>query len=161
MGLCENQESHFQQNLLEKIKYTEGKSGDIQYILEKYLYYKQKGAGKFAKPTIEHIVPQDNSDEIFKKFNCDKKEIIKKINQIGNLTILEESENSSVFNKPFSEKKSSYRKHLFVGNQNILDYSFQIQPEEAIQKRGEEIAVVLYKIFLAALETGKWKKEQN
>lgn len=157
ISLCVNQEAQFKNKLLDKIKYIEGKSGDVQFMLEKYLYFKG-GASKFARPTIEHIIPQDDSDPIINKFKCDKKEITKKIHQLGNLTILEEGENSSKdeFNKPFSEKKSLYKKNIFKGNQNILEYPFENNPEQAIYDRGEEIASTVYKIFLEAIETGKW-----
>ncbi|HRH30856.1 MAG TPA: DUF262 domain-containing HNH endonuclease family protein [Candidatus Paceibacterota bacterium] len=161
ISLCINQEAQFKKKLMDKIKYIEGKSGDVQFILEKYLYYKG-GANKFARPTIEHIIPQDDSDPILKKFKCDKKDIVKKIHQLGNLTILEEGENSSKdeFNKPFSEKKNLYKKSIFKGNQNILEYPFENRPEEAIYDRGEEIASTVYKIFLEAIETGKWPTRQ-
>lgn len=162
LDLCKDQKISFKKNLLKKIKYTEGKSGDIQYILEKYLYYKQKGDCRFDKPTIEHIIPQDSSDKIFEKFDCDKKEAIKKIHLLGNLTILGESENSSSgegFNKPFSDKKSLYKKHTFAGNKEILNYPFDINPDGAIQQRGEKIAADIYDIFIEALKSGKWKKQ--
>lgn len=161
ISLCVNQEAQFKKKLTDKVKYIEGKSGDIQFILEKYLYYRG-GASKFARPTIEHIIPQDDSDPILKKFKCEKKDIIKKIHQLGNLTILEEADNSSKgeFNKPFSEKKNLYKKNIFTGNQNILEYPFENNPEEAINERGEEIASIVYKIFLEAIETGKWPTKQ-
>ena len=161
-SLCINQETQFVDKLLSKMRYIEGKSGDIQFILEKYLYYKG-GASKFARPTIEHIIPQDESDPILKKFKCDKKEILKKIHQLGNLTILEESDNSSKneFNKPFSDKKSLYKQNIFIANKNILKYSFEEDPEKAIQRRGEDLAMIIYKIFIEALETGKWPIESK
>lgn len=162
MSLCINQEFQFIDKLLNKIRYIEGKSGDIQFILEKYLYYKG-GSAKFARPTIEHIIPQDDSDPILEKFKCDKKDIFKKIHQLGNLTILEESENSSrsEFNKPFEEKKNFYKHNIFTGNKDILNYSFEADPEKAIQRRGEDIAASIYKIFIEALETGKWPVENR
>ena len=125
-------------------------------MLEKYLY-SRGGANKFAKPTIEHIIPQDISDSIFKKFKCDRKEAFRKIHELGNLTILEHEENSSSkkFNQPFSKKKGLYKKHLFSGNRNILDYGFNNDPEGAIKRRGDEVAKNIYKIFLGLLKNGK------
>lgn len=154
--LCEKQEEQFINKITEKVKFIEGKSGDIQFILEKYLYAKG-GGGKFAKPTIEHIIPQDISDKIFKKFKCDKKEVFRKIHELGNLTILEQEENSNIkkFNQQFSKKKDLYKKHIFVENRNILEYGFSTDPELAITERGKDLAKDIYKIFLNLLKNGK------
>jgi hypothetical protein len=160
LELCEKQEDQFVKNILEKVKFIEGKSGDIQFILEKYLYYKG-GPGKFAKPTIEHVIPQDISDPIFKKFKCEKKDALRKIHELGNLTILEEDENTSKnkFNQVFSKKKSLYKKHAFPGNRDMLSYGFETDPEVAIEERGKAVVADIYTVFLNALRTGKWDKQ--
>jgi hypothetical protein len=161
LSLCKDQEKAFKKNLMQKSKYIQGKSGDLQFILEKYLYFKG-GPDKFRKPTIEHIIPQNFSTDVLKKMGGDKKETKKIINQLGNLTILEERQNSSQSDfgdKPFKEKKIFFKKDLFIGNKKLLSYDFEDEPEKAILKRGEVVAGDLYKIFMYALETGRWKKE--
>lgn len=160
MALCENLESQFVEKFLEKTKYASGSSGEIQFVLEKFLQSKGP-ASKFEKPTIEHVLPQDLTDDIYKGLDLSKKELIQLINSFGNLTVLEMPENSSSnkFNTTFAKKKHLYKRHHFVGNQNILDYSFESDPKYAVQKRGEDVARAVYKIFIQALKTGKWKTE--
>lgn len=154
--LCEKQNLQFKDNFLEKIKYVHGRSGDVQYILEKYLYF-MGGACGFNNPTIEHIIPQNKSDKIFEKFRNGSKDSNKCIHKIGNLTILEGGDNCSGdgFNKAFSEKFKLYKKSVFEGNKKIVSYSFLEDPEAAIISRGGDIASVVYEIFLDALKTGK------
>ncbi|MDP1620227.1 MAG: HNH endonuclease family protein, partial [bacterium] len=154
--ICRNKEADFVGKLVEKIKYTGGNSIDIQFILEKYLYFLGKPS-KFSNPTIEHIIPQDKNDPIFNAFKIDEKKIIRKINCLGNLTILEKSENSSekMFNQVFSKKYPLYGKNIFSGNKKIIKYKFDENPERAIDKRANEVASLIYKIFFKALETGK------
>lgn len=158
--LCENQNLPFKDNFLEKIKYVHGRSGDVQYILEKYLY-SMGGACAFNNPTIEHIVPQNKSDKIFKKFRNGSKDGTKCIHKIGNLTVLEGDDNSSGFNKAFREKFKLYKKNIFEGNKKIVSFPFLEDPEAAIVSRGGEIASAVYDIFLDALKTGKWKKSRR
>ena len=160
MSLCRDQEKAFKANLLEKTKYIEGKSGHIQFILEKYLYYKGEPE-KFSKPTIEHIIAQDLSAGMIKSLGGDRKLAVKLIHQLGNLTILERRKNSGeeFSNLPFKDKVPSYKKDLFIGNQDIVKYSFDSEPAAAINKRGGDLASIIYKIFLNALKTGKWERE--
>ncbi|MBS3922936.1 MAG: DUF262 domain-containing protein [Nitrosarchaeum sp.] len=157
-SLCEKQEVQFVKKTTDKIKFFEKKSGDVQFVLEKFLYNKG-GSKKFESPTIEHIIPQNEKDEIYKKFSCDKKEINKLVNSIGNLTILEKEDNSGTgkFNQPFFDKFPLYSNELFIGNKEIANFDFKNNPQEAIKLRGEYIARELYAIFLITLKTGKWK----
>lgn len=158
--ICKNKEEDFVGKFNEKIKYIGGSSVDVQFILEKYLYFLGKPV-KFADPSIEHIIPQDVTDSVYKKFKVNEKDAVKLVNKIGNLTILERSENSSTFtyNQEFEKKYPLYAEHLFDGNKNIVKFGFDVFPEKAIEDRGLEIASATYKIFMKALETGKWIKK--
>jgi len=129
-------------------------------MLEKYLYYFGRPL-KFADPTIEHIIPQDKKDPIYSMFKLEIKDITKKINLLGNLTILERQENSSekLFNQDFLKKYPLYKKNIFVANTKIAMYKFDKEPEKAIDRRSRDLASVIYKIFFKALETGKWLKK--
>ena len=155
--LCKNQKPQFIKAITEKMKYIESKSGDVQFILERYIYSKENTI-KFKNPTIEHIIPQDEKDDIYKKFSCGKKDIYKLVNNIGNLTILEKGENSSKgkYNKPFSEKYPIYLQNIFSVNKEISNYNFSNNPEDAIKSRNSDISGDLYTIFIKALKTGKW-----
>lgn len=141
--LCKGFEEEFVEAFLQKVKYRKGgKNGDIQFVLEKYLY-SMEGPNKFREPTIEHIISQSSKKDF--------------VHQLGNLTILEEIENSKKYsNKKYSEKKKFYPKDKYEGNRLITVYSFDKKPEEAISKRGDDIARSVYKMFLGVVETGKW-----
>ena len=157
LNLCINNELHFKQNLIEKIKYKEGLSGHIQFILEKYLYY-LGGSRKFNKPTIDHIIAQDLNDDVITQFGGNIKLAKQLIQKIGNLTILEATDNSSdkYSNLVFKDRIPSYKKDVFIGNNKIIDYCFESDPQTAIKHRGDDVAGELYQIFIKALKTGKW-----
>lgn len=158
LSLCSDQKEQFIKNFIARVKYIDGKSGDIQFILER-LAYKMGGVNKFAEATIEHIVPQDDSDPVFKKFKSDSDEVYRLIHQIGNLTIVERSENSDIkmFNQCLELKFANYKKHYAKINQAIEKYGFLSDPELAIRKRGQYVAGEVFDLFIDTLKTGKWK----
>ncbi len=143
--LCDGHKNIFIDNLIKKVYYKEGKSGDLQFILEKYLLNEGKGTG-FSEPTIEHIIPKSINDN----------ELYEVIHSLGNLTILEKTENGSLQDKPFMLKVDVYKK-LWKVNQRIKKYNFEKDPISAIEKRGRDIAGDLYELFLTAVITGKFK----
>lgn len=158
VAICRGKEQEFVNKLIEKIKYVGGVSVDTQFILEKYLY-DLGPASKFADPTIEHIIPQNRKDPIYSKIKDDKKDMSKIVHGLGNLTILEKSENSSdkLFNQDFSKKYLLYGKHIFSGNKRIIKYNFDKDPKTAVDKRSKDLASSIFRVFYRALETGKWK----
>jgi hypothetical protein len=143
--LCSGLEDVFVENLLKKMKYREGKSGDVQFILEKYVISKGAGTG-FSEPTVEHIIPRSTGDT----------KLLELVHSIGNLTILERSENGALTNKSVTEKLQVY-KRVWKVNQSIKRYRFEINPQKAIEKRGVDMAIDVYEMFLKTLTTGKWK----
>ncbi len=157
-GLCIDQKEQFIKNFFDRIKYIEGKSGDIQFVLER-VAYKMGGVNKFAEATIEHIVPQDDTDPVFKNFKLDNDEVYRLIHQIGNLTVMERSENSdrNIFNQNLVLKFPNYKKHYAKINQAVDKYNFLSDPESAIKKRGQNIASQAFDLFMDTLKTGKWK----
>ena len=156
-SLCVGHEPSYIESLIRRWKYKEGKSGDVQFALEKYLF-NYPGPKSFEKPTIEHILSQGAADSELKKLGSSKKEISDLLHSIGNLTILEKKENTQDYqNLSFTQKKELYKKDLFTVNRKISTYKFEIDPKKAILKRGNVIAAELYKIFLNALLSGKWQ----
>jgi uncharacterized protein with ParB-like and HNH nuclease domain len=155
--LCDKQEAAFVDSFVSKTKYVKGKSGDLQYVLERLAF--AKGGTFIKKPTVEHIIPQDINDPIYKLFKNDQ-EPLKVIHSIGNLSLLEEDENSDVtkFNQEFELKKDLYKKHTNALNKNISKYKFDVDPAKAVKIRGEVISSEVYSIFLSALRSGKWKR---
>lgn len=167
LKLCRNQSENFTDSFLNKTKYRPGggKNGDLQFLLEKYLL--DLGPNKiFSKPTIEHIVPQtpEKTDKVklreqfgdLKQYNLYK-------HKIGNLTILEKSDNSSsdYSNKMFEEKRKYFENDLYLGNKELVVHPFSDNPSFAIDFRGKILAESIYKIFLRALQSGQWVEPQN
>lgn len=77
-------------------------------INENYsLMIKQPKGGKI---TLEHILPQNRSENISKLGFKDDDDYISIINSIGNLTLLTENDNSSLQDKKFKVKKEAYAK---------------------------------------------------
>ncbi len=143
--LCEGYEKDFIDNLNKKLKYKEGRSGDVQFLLEKYLISKGAGTG-FSEPTIEHIIPKSTK----------QKDVEDVIHNLGNLTILEKLDNGTLQDKSLNEKLEVYKKVWNV-NKKIKNYSFNNNPISAISERGEDISKDLYKLLLSTVSSGKWK----
>lgn len=156
-SLCKGQEQKFMERLPDRLYYTEGKSGDIQFVLEKYLFH-LGGPKAFKEPTIEHIISQKAGDKVLNKLGSSKKQIAEVLHSLGNLTILEKTENTAEYrNKPFVEKQKLFKSSLFKGNKKICKYSFVTNPQQAIKKRGKDIGPTIFEIFLEVIKTGKWK----
>ena len=164
--ICSGQKVAFSESVSEKLKYKSGRSGDVQFILEKYLYSKGPGES-FSKPTIEHIIAQKpekkEMDVLLPQFGNDKKIFNAYKHKLGNLTILEKSSNSSAdfSNKSFSEKKELYNQTNFTVNTEVLNYKFENHPMKAIDERTEDLAEGIFDIFIDALKTGKWPNSKN
>lgn len=146
--MCEKHKSDFSDSLTKKVYYREGKSGDIQFILEKYIINYGDGVA-FSEPTIEHIIAKSNNDHVLQDY----------IHLIGNLTILEKTDNGSLQDKPFVEKLQIYSK-LWNINKKIKKYSFEKDPVVAIKKRSEDIASGVFDLFMKVLVGGKWPKNK-
>jgi hypothetical protein len=156
--LCSKQENAFSDALIQRIKYVKGRSGDVQFLLEKFTYL--SGGTYIKKPTVEHIIPQDESDPVYSLFE-DTPENMRLIHTIGNLTILEEDENSDTtkFNQVFHIKAKLYKQHAANANKAIDSYGFDLDPVAAIKKRSRDVASEIYNMFLHTLESGKWKRK--
>ncbi|MDD4875199.1 MAG: DUF262 domain-containing HNH endonuclease family protein [Candidatus Pacebacteria bacterium] len=155
--LCSRQTDNFIETFLSKTKYSQAKSGDIQFILQRLLY-SDSPAKSHRKPTIEHIISQKpskiNKNILLKKFGG-QAEFRDSIHRIGNLTILEETDQGKYRNKAFKDKMNLYKKDVFKENQSIANYNFEENPSDAIKKRGENIAKRTYELFLSSLKNGK------
>jgi len=141
--LVDKQQEIFKDNILEKLLYKDGKSGDLQFILER-LVFSKKGPKAFKCPTIEHIINKNGRKE-------------RNINKIGNLTIFERDDNSK-FPVDIEKKfkfylKSNYRDHVEI----VKKYDFINKPDKSIDDRGRAVTKTVYDIFLEILRTGKIK----
>jgi len=155
--LCSKQTDNFIETFLPKTKYNQGKSGDIQFILQRFLYSGSQ-VESHRKPTIEHIIPQKpskNYKKILLKNFGSQIEFKDGIHRIGNLTILEKTDQGKYENKAFKDKAKIYKNDVFKENQNIIKYNFDKDPSYAIEKRGEYVIKRIYELFLNSLKTGK------
>ncbi len=129
------------------------------------------------KPTVEHILSKkidlDKYDFDILGFE-DSEDFRVNINRIGNLTLLYDSNNSSLGNKPFSEKIDTYRDSSFIitsiiakphkthikngidtrRSEVINEFENQYEPvnenwtKELIERRSEDIANLIYNILV-------------
>lgn len=154
--LSNNQKESFIKTYVDKVKYVRGgKNGHIEYALWKFILSENDKSIKLETPTIEHIIAQDYDEEIIDKFKS-KKNIRRKINSIGNLTVIPLLDNTNLSNKPFIEKKIYFKEDGLKENRNILNYTFESSPESAIDQRSQKVADKTYDVFIAALSSGKW-----
>jgi len=141
--LVKNEKDNFREVFAEKARYKEGNSGDLQFVLERYVFSKG-GPLSFKEPTIEHIINQ-------------KGKINKEIHQLGNLTIFEKDVNSkmpdNVKDKIPFYKKSSYSEHKEI----IKKYDFDKNYIKSIKRRTEDMSDIIFDIFFKILRSGKIK----
>ncbi|MBD2018075.1 DUF262 domain-containing protein [Microcoleus sp. FACHB-53] len=115
------------------------------------------------KVTVEHILPQNTTDEI--KLAFDKaNEIDTYIKRLGNLTLLEKSINAAISNKPFEFKKQAYPqsnflitksipKQVIVGIDTAVDRavkdleSFEEWNSKSIERRQEMLTQLAKKVW--------------
>jgi len=162
LKLCENKAEDFVEIFMEKIKYKKGKSGDIQFLLEKISQIKD--GGLFEKPTLEHIISQNpkQREESLEKVTVNDYRIL--VNSFGNLTIVERDDNSSediLGNKNFSDKKEYFMNTGKVSHKEISDYNFDKLPKLAIKNRGDNLANEVYELFIEALRSGSFKSKKG
>ena len=154
--LVQGKREDFSTKLIESLKYTEGKSGDVQFALEKYLY-SRGGPKAFRQATVEHIISQSFTAADANKLGISKKRMNELVHSLGNLTVLEKVENGVDYSdKPFNEKVVLYKKDLYKANREIAKYAFDTDPLMATDKRAKALAGSIYDIFFFALEKGKW-----
>jgi hypothetical protein len=133
----------FEENFLQKTIYRGSQNGDIQFILERYIFSKGE-PWSFKEPTIEHMISQKLSDE-------------KIIQTIGNLTIFEKSVNSKLPDK-FKDKVQFYTASPYPEHKEIVSkYWFDKNYTKSINARGKDIAKDVYDIFMKMLQTGKYR----
>jgi|AntRauTorckE6833_2_1112554.scaffolds.fasta_scaffold07099_1 uncharacterized protein with ParB-like and HNH nuclease domain len=154
--ICKNKSGEFIENFIEKTKYRAGRSGDIQFVLEK-IAQKQDGIGSFTKPTIEHVVAQKPSEINSNLKDMDSSEYKNLINTIGNLTIVELEDNGSeLSNKPVKEKMKILEKSKRKTHNNVTNYKFEKDAITAISNRSRDISGEIYDLFFEVLKTGKF-----
>jgi hypothetical protein len=122
-----------------RMRYILGKM--TQYINEQAYGPQAENLGKFVKyKDVEHILPQSPPREVMEAFDKPD-EIEYYIHRLGNMTMLEESINRSVSNRPFDEKKRDGYAH----SQFLLTKSIAVDPRvgdnTAINRAVEDLII--------------------
>ena len=130
-----------------------------RYILTKVEYYKTGDTKEFSISSpedvhVEHIMPQVIDTKKSKREFGDWEEYLgdkakinhkKRVNRIGNMTLLASELNISASNNPFTNKKKFYRKSNILLTKEISDMSnFKFSH---LDKRGEDLAKLAVKIW--------------
>lgn len=100
---------------------------------------------KISKPTIEHILPKDPT-----KWNLSKEEIVDYVDDIGNLTLLHETDNSAAGNETIKNKYAKvYINSKFLFNKDLKDWieKFEKDYKLAIQNRGRSLGEIANDIW--------------
>jgi len=107
------------------------------------------GSYMYTKATIEHILPQKAE-----LWNYRRSEIKDFVNNIGNLTLLDEYENNIANNLTFTDKYSRvYSKNKYLMNKDLIKYKDGFVNEnitkinKTIEERSREIADRLFDIY--------------
>lgn len=130
-----------------------------RYILTKIEYHKTGNTKEFSINSpedvhVEHIIPQTIDTKKSRKefgnweeYLGDKAKVNhrKKVNRIGNMTLLASELNIIASNNPFTSKKKFYRKSNILLTKELCDMSnFKFYH---LDKRGEELAKLAVKIW--------------
>lgn len=123
--------------------------GLTSYVLHRIENLNNRLAIDYKKLSVEHVMPQTRTSYWEKRID-DNSEYEDVVNRIGNLTLVEHRDNSSMSNKNFEKKKAviAQTDHIKL-NKYILDKDEWT--EKIINSRGK----ILYKKFLDIFEYPK------
>ncbi len=147
--MIRGREEEFSRNFSADFQYVPNADNSlIRHVLQQYLWYGETGGIKSVKkeePSIEHILPQSPA-----KWGRDESEIESYVHKIGNLTLLGDAENGSITSEIFESKyEKLYKKDVYPKNKKLKAWikKFELDPENAIQERGQQVGSITYKLF--------------
>ncbi|OGF25046.1 hypothetical protein A2303_05485 [Candidatus Falkowbacteria bacterium RIFOXYB2_FULL_47_14] len=141
-------DEEFKKNFCDDIKYS--KDNKLTTILLNDIRkHQDKTNSKYGYDEVsrEHILDRDP-----KNWNLKKADVKNFVNNIGNLTLFDKNENGKLNDASPDKKMEAYKNDIFIMNKDIerkYRDNFLTDPEEAIHKRGAdlaEIANVIYRI---------------
>jgi len=140
-----DKDSVFIENFASDIKYKYGAGNRlIRYLLETIMRQDNPSI-KISEPTIEHIIPLEPE-----KWGLSKKDVNDFVNDVGNLTLLHDTDNGTLQNEIIDVKiKKVYSKSPFEMNRKLcgLQKDFEQNPKETVRIRGLELANLASKVF--------------
>jgi uncharacterized protein with ParB-like and HNH nuclease domain/alkylated DNA nucleotide flippase Atl1 len=132
--------------------YERGRKQNLKLILT-WLLEEQQGKEQidFESMTIEHVLPQNPTEAVWKEFSplvneaLDESDLYEElVHKLGNLTLT--NYNGELSNKPFSEKRKAWLKTTgVIGTQAIAEQD--VWGPEQIAARGQELARLAIKIW--------------
>ena len=149
-------QNHFEDNLRGEVDHT-----IARFLLWKYENhlisqgkngYVPRGFDSIIKPQLEHISPQtpNNGDQVASGYDEYDEVFLEQglLHCFGNYLLISQSHNCSIGNKPFAEKRASYKKlaqHREV--REMTDGENPFWGKEQIEKRQEKIVAFLLENF--------------
>lgn len=127
----------FERNFESAVVKTKKSSKQAKYIIYSIENHLNNSSFdyEFDNGTLEHILPENPTDEWFEHFSRDSEDSY--IYKIGNFTILEPDVNRMIGNKTYDEKKPHYQKSKYLMTNSI---SFKIWNPENILNRQKHMA---------------------
>jgi len=126
-------DTEFIENFVTDIKYKEGSDNSLIIHLLETMMRNEDPSIKVAEPTIEHILPRDPC-----KWGLKRNEVKDFVNAIGNLTLLNDSDNKTLGNEKMSIKvQKVFGRSAFKMNRELSkkQHEFEKNPKEAIKAR--------------------------
>ncbi len=121
-----------------EIWYKDGSKNSLIYHIFNTMFKKKNPGIQLVSPTIEHILPKKPQ-----KWGYEQSEIKEFVDNIGNLSLLYDSDNKKTGNEKMDDKvKKVYSVSPFAINNEIARYKkdFEEDPEKAIEKRAKALA---------------------
>lgn len=134
-------DAKFEQDFSQLIIETGGRHKKLaKYILAKL---EQEAGNRACDPdtdpsTIEHILPENPTDDWSSSFPTDKWEAA--IYRLGNLTLLEAAANQRVGNSGYDQKRDAYRQSAYVITRNIPETAPEQWTPELLDSRQQLLA---------------------
>ena len=103
---------------------------------------------KRSNYAIEHVMPQSWQKHWPLPSNVNEYERDRRVQTLGNLTLLSSKLNSSVSNSNWGDKKKEFNEHdLLKLNKRLLDFGGEVWTDDKIQERTEYLAKLILAIW--------------
>ncbi|MFA5877622.1 MAG: DUF262 domain-containing HNH endonuclease family protein [Candidatus Paceibacterota bacterium] len=130
----------FKSTLIAELKYKKNGDNRLLHFVFSEIFSHEDPSIMHAKPNLEHIIPREPS-----LWGLSIADVQDYLNNIGNLTLLDEETNKRIGNKPMKEKvEKAFAVSPFRTNKALAKRinDFQLNPEETVEKRSYELAEI-------------------
>lgn len=147
------------ERFLKKLTTKKFSTDEAKILLSRIEYHNNKDVQiPFEKLTLEHIMPQSLSPKWKKYLGFDEEHLMKFHSEylwnLGNLSLLSGSWNSSLSNKVFVDKKEHYKDNQFKITRNIID-NYLDWNKDSIERRAEMLAKIAIDATISPLPRTK------